>query len=119
MAYGVHIRRRVAAESQVHQITLDEWLEYVRSDSELSLKGATKLTSPKGETISWESPGLAQWKDPETGTLAGFDYWRGKVSVGNPSRRTLIKMFQIAMALGAVVQGDAGEEYDDSGIRVN
>jgi len=115
MAYGVHIRRKSTSQETQHAIALDEWLAYIGSDKEMNLKGAARAISPKGEIIAFDAPGLAEWTDPLTGTHAWFDYSRGRVSVGNPTHRVLIKMFQIATALGAVVEGDAGERYDASG----
>jgi hypothetical protein len=44
-----------------------------------------------------------------------FDYRRGKIVVKNPDPETLMKMWQIAQALSANVQGDEGEIYDQAG----
>ena len=56
--------------------------------------------------------------DPQTGRKALFDHNKhgGKVSVANPSHETLVKMFKVDDTLGAVVQGDKGEHYDQSGM---
>jgi|SRR5215472_17094955 len=115
MAYGVHIRRKSASKEIQHAIALEEWLVYIGSDKEMNLKGAARAISPMGEIIAFNAPGLAEWTDPHTGTHALFDYSRGRVSVGNPTHRVLIKMLQIATALGAIVEGDAGERYDAYG----
>jgi len=116
LAYGVHIIRVDQGHGEPHPITLEEWLAYVSSDEEMRLKGEASLTSPSGDAIKWDAPGLTEWVDPHTRNRAWFDHSRtGIVSVGNPSQETLVKMFKVAKALGAIVQGDEGEGYDASG----
>ena len=81
-----------------------------------ALQGNVEIVSPKGDAIDWNAPGLAEWTDPQTGTKTYSDHKRsGKVSVGNPSQTTLIKMFRIAKTLGCVVSGDDGECCDAAG----
>jgi len=98
-------------------ISLEEWLAYVNSDGEMSLKGHGRISSAKGEVIDEsDAPGLAEWIDPLTGQRAYFDLTRsGRVSVSSPSQATLVKMFKVAESLGAAVRGDANEYYDASG----
>jgi hypothetical protein len=118
MSYGVHIIRiKQGAHEELHAITLDEWLAYVSSDEEMHLKGEAIFKGPKGETIKYDAPGMTEWVDPQTGSKALFDHSTpmGGVSVGNPSYETLVKMFKVAKALGAIVQGDEGECYDAAG----
>lgn len=116
MSYGVHITRIHPATPEPRTISLEEWLAYVNSDGEMSLKGHGRISSPKGEVIESDAPGLAEWTDPLTGKKAYFDLARsGRVSVSSPSQATLVKMFKVAEGLGAVVRGDAGEYYDASG----
>ena len=119
MAYSVHIVRiDQGSKGKSRPITLDEWLAYVRSDGEMRLKGTFVATSPRGDTIKMDAPGLTKWIHSPTGNTAWFDHKKsGKISVGNPSPETLIKMFQVAETLGAIVQGDEGEHYDASGKR--
>jgi len=115
MSYTVHIKRaRDGVRSDSAHISLEEWLVYVRSDGEMRLIGEAVIKTPKGETIRYNAPGLTEWTDRQTGRKALFDHHRvgGKVSVGNPSRETLVKMFTVARVLGGVVQGDDGEYYD-------
>jgi hypothetical protein len=116
MSYGVHITRIHPATPEPRTISLEEWLAYVNSDGEMSLKGHGRISSPKGEVIEWDAPGLAEWTDPLTGKKAYFDLASsGRVSVTSPSQATLVKMFKVAEGLGAVVRGDANEYYDASG----
>ena len=115
MSYGVHIKRSEAHNS--HGITLEEWLAYVTSDQEMHHLGEAVIKTSKGDTVRYDAPGMTEWIDPQTGHKALFDHNKrgGKVSVGNPSRETLAKMFKVAKALEGVVQGDEGECYDASG----
>jgi hypothetical protein len=64
-----------------------------------------------------EISGMTEWVDPHTGSKTWLDHSKtiGTVSVGNPSQETLVKMFKVAKALGAIVQGDEGECYDAAG----
>jgi len=116
MGYNVHITRaKKWPESESFPITLEEWLAYVRSDKEMHLEGVATASSPAGAEIKVQAAGLAKWTDPVSGTTAWFDHWRNKISVKHPSHATLAKMFRIAVALGAHVQGDEGEVYDALG----
>ena len=116
MSYGVHIIRiDPLASGKSQPIPLNEWLEYVASDSEMHLKGEAAFKSPKGDEIRVNAPGLAEWIDLRDGSHTLFDHTRGRVSVGNPSRVALVKMFQIAQKLNAIVRGDEGEIYDVMG----
>lgn len=50
--------------------------------------------------------------------MAWFDYRDGCIVVKNPDEEIRRKMYFIASALGALVQGDEGERYDESGSEV-
>lgn len=114
MSYGVHIKRSEGQDAD--GITLLEWLAYVRSDQEMRLIGEANFKSSKGNTVQWDAPGMTEWIDPQTGRRTWFDHSIARgVSVGNPSREVVVKMFKVAKALGGVVQGDEGEYYDASG----
>jgi hypothetical protein len=117
VSYGVHIVRiEPATATRSITISLEEWLAYVALDKEFWLKGEFVALSPKGDTIRCDAPGLAEWTAPSSGRRALFDHGRsGRITVGNPSRATLVKMFQVAEALKAAVRGDEGEYYDASG----
>ena len=119
MPYCVHIKRSEAQDC--HGITLEEWLAYVRSDQEMHHLGEAVMKSSRGVTVQYDAPGMTEWIDPQTGRRSLFDHRSitpGRVSVGNPSREALVKMFKVAKVLEAVVQGDGGEYYDASGNRI-
>jgi len=110
MGYDVHITRAQDwTESHDHPITLEEWQAYLRSDREMRLDNAEGTTSP----------GLAVWtawkKDGADGGHAWFSYDDGEITVKDPDREIVRKMFRIAVALKARVQGDDGENYDANG----
>jgi hypothetical protein len=115
MSYGVRIKRSEA--QYLYGITLEEWLAYVRSDQEMHHLGEAVIKTSKGDTVSYVAPVMTEWIDPQTGHRTLFDHRKidGTVSVGNPSREALVKMFKVAEALRGVVQGDEGECYDASG----
>jgi hypothetical protein len=116
MGYDVHITRAAHwSDSAATPITLDEWIEHVRSDPELRLDGHAEALSSSGETVRYESAGLVVWTAHSAhaaGGMAWFDFREGRVVVKNPDEETLMKMRQVARCLGARVQGDDGEHHD-------
>ena len=83
----------------------------------MRLVGEAITKTLQGDTIHYAAPGMTEWIDPQSGDKVLFDHNNrgGKVSVANPSRAALIKMFKVAQALRGVVHGDEGERYDASG----
>jgi hypothetical protein len=120
MGYDVHITRASDwTESAAHPISLDEWVGYVSSDSEMRLDNRAEATTTSGDDLAIESPGIAVWtawrSDGVRGNHAWFYYFDGEIMVKNPDREILRKMYRIAVALKARVQGDEGEFYDADG----
>ncbi|HRI16565.1 MAG TPA: hypothetical protein PLX89_26530 [Verrucomicrobiota bacterium] len=102
MGYELHITRaEFHANNAGHVITADEWLRYVQSDPELRL-------SPDGGKYFAVWSGKSKYPDP------WFDWFNGNISTKNPDKASAGKMLQIAQALGAQVQGDDGEVYEDT-----
>jgi len=80
----------------------------------MRLDGFAETTTPKGEVLRYENPGLAVWltySGRDKGRAPWFDLRRGRVTVKNPDREILEKMRKVAEALGAQVQGDESESY--------
>lgn len=120
MGYDLHITRATLwIDSDAAPITLEEWLEYLDSDPEMRLDGFAEAHLPDGTTLRAESPGLAVWTawsaHERDGNMAWFDHRRGRIVVKNPDDEIVGKMFAIAERLGARVQGDEGEIYDEHG----
>jgi len=103
MGYELHTTRAdLWFENEGQSITLDEWLSYVEADDELS------LFPENGEAFAiWN--GIASYEEP------WLDWFEGNISTKSPDRAVLGKMHRIAKDLGARVQGDDGEFYDDVG----
>lgn len=114
MGYDVHITRKQDRFEDEPQITAAEWVAYLRSDASMRLDGYAEATTTDGETLRIEREGLAVWIGYSSYT-AWFDFRNGDVVVKNPDNEILRKMWQIAQALDAKVQGDEGEIYDEHG----
>ena len=116
MGYDFHITRASEwSESESLPIRLDEWKEYVASDPEFRMDNFAEIKTPQGETIRFDSEGLAVWtaysERGEDSNRAWFDYSGGRIVVKNADDETLEKMKEIAEFFGAKVLGDDGEEY--------
>lgn len=121
--YDVHItRRKVWSDDKGPAITLKEWQTLVASDSEMRLDGYAEAETTAGNKLRVQSDGLAVWTKysghGKSGNMAWFHWRRGEIAVKNPDREILIKMFQVAKKLGAKVQGDDGELYNEKGNAV-
>ncbi|QKG57110.1 hypothetical protein GKZ68_11000 [Hymenobacter sp. BRD128] len=122
MGYEVHITRKVprwADEEDNATITLAEWLDYVASDSEMRLDEYPEWPVYLADgNINPESDGQSVWlpysKNGVAGNYAWFCYFSDRVTVKNPDEEILGKMLAIARTLGARVQGDDGEYFDES-----
>ena len=120
MGYDVHITRAPTwTESSDHPIKLTEWLGYVGSDAEMRLDNRAEATTTAGDHLVIESPGIAVWMkwkhNGVGGNYAWFYYDDGEILVKNPDPDIIRKMYRVAVALKAQVQGDDGEVYDANG----
>jgi hypothetical protein len=115
MGYELHITRAPHwTESEAYAITLDEWLAYVASDSEMRLDNFAEA-EVGGDVLRYDNDGLAVWLaysgHSVGGNMAWFDYRGGRIVVKSPDREIVGKLVRIAQALGAQVIGDEGEFY--------
>ena len=121
LGYNVHITRAQNwYESEENPISLDEWKAYIESDPEMRLDGFAKVMTPDG-ILRYENEGLAVWKLHSrhgAGGKAWINWSRSQIDVKNPDVEMHCKMFAIATALAARVQGDEGELYDARGKMV-
>lgn len=119
MGYDVHITRKQQWFDEEPVITPAEWAEYVRTDPTMRMDGFAEASNPAGETLRYENAGLAVWtgwsRDGQDGSMAWFDFQNGNIVVKSPDPEILQKMWVIAEALGAKVQGDEGETYGQGG----
>ena len=118
MGYNVHITRADDwTESEARPITVREWLDYVERDSEMRHDGFAEAPY-SGGVLRHESEGIAVWTaysgHEVNGNMAWFNYHPGEIVVKNPDGEILGKMIRVAAELGATVQGDDGESYDET-----
>ncbi|WP_428241544.1 hypothetical protein [Gynuella sp.] len=119
MGYDLHITRKEEwFEEEGDQITLDEWNNFVNSSPDMRLDGYAEAETPNG-VLRVESEGLAVWTGysghDNDGNMAWFDYFEGNIKVKNPDDEIIKKMYQIAVALNAKVQGEECEVYGEDG----
>ena len=116
MGYELHIIRQNDwyRYDEVSNITIEEWINYVSSDSELELKNGYMDMIHN----TWiKSLGYCEWTtyfDENNNTNPWFLFSSGRISTKYPDDNTIIKMIRIAEVLNARVQGDDGEFYDNS-----
>jgi hypothetical protein len=101
MGYEFHITRRPFWDDEGPEITAEEWLQYVRGDTEL-------------ETITSEGPHFVLWNGPSKLAEPWLDWLEGEIYSEDADRALVDKMISIAEKLKAEVQGDDGETYSDS-----
>jgi hypothetical protein len=123
MGYDLHITRKEHwFEESEPGISLEEWHALAQKDIELRIDGYAEATSPKGEVIRFESPGICVWlghsMHRSKGTMVYFSFGSGGISVKNPDEETRRKMWRIAQTLSANVQGDEGERYGADGREI-
>ncbi len=124
MGYHLHITRRAKGwndADDVAAISRAEWLGYVASDPEMALNDYSVdpnygQPDAAGQAYDEQVQGLAAWVKHSGAGLKGGYVWFGheqdRVTVESPDEETLDKMLAIAQALGARVQGDDGEYFD-------
>lgn len=98
MGYELHITRRKDWSDQGDDISLEEFVRYMRSDTEFTHPGMG------GEAY-------ADWKSPRTGQIAPLWWSDGTVVTKNPDAELVDKMVTVATKLQARLQGDDGEIY--------
>jgi hypothetical protein len=124
MGYDIHITRKDQwFDDEGPEIALAEWTAYVTGDPEMRLDGYAQAKNGSGDTLRVENEGLSLWLGysghQDNGNMAWFDFRRGSIIVKNPDAEILKKMWSIAQALSAKVQGDEGELYGVDGSVVD
>jgi len=124
MSYYLHITRKAKGWNDGEDaaaISRGEWLDYVASDPEMALNDYSVdpeygQTDAVGRAYDSQMEGLAAWLKHSDAGLKGEYVWFGheqdRVTVENPDEETLGKMLAIAQVLGARVQGDDNEYFD-------
>ena len=119
MGYELHIVRRNDYDNYEEEsnISLDEWLRYVESDSELELANGYQIKIPGMQDTFQNVPGFCNWTGhtlKRGDEQRWFDYGFGSISAKYPDDETISKMIKIANTLNGRVEGDDGEIYDES-----
>lgn len=121
MGYDIHICRGGDVDDEPGlRIALQEWLDYVASDSEMRLDNVAVAPLGEGEgELRYENEGLAVWTafsgHDVAGNQAWFDFRNGRIVVKNAPQEIRAKMFRVSAALNARVVGDEGEYYGADG----
>jgi hypothetical protein len=107
IGYDLHITRAEDwGDSAEAPITPDEWKAYVDAAPDLEWEPERPWTHMEVDLAVWTAhPTPDAW-------LALLD---GQIETKNPDAPMRTKMYEIATALGARVQGDDGEFYDARG----
>jgi hypothetical protein len=98
MGYDIHITRRAFWIDEGNDITLDEFICYVRSDAEFKYPGLAGDDS-------------ANWRSPNSGYESWLCWSDGQIYTKNPEPEFIDKIVSVAKALLAKAQGDDGEVY--------
>ncbi len=118
MGYELHIVRfeNWDDDEAESNITLEEWLDYVKTDNELELTNGYYDYLPTGDVFI-ESPGFCYWNglpDKQGEFRPWFDYSYGMISVKYPEDETIKKILEIAKKLNVRVQSGDGDYFDES-----
>ena len=123
MGYDIHITRKEfwADEDDQNIITLDEWKNFLSTQSDMRLDNFAEARLDDNSTLKLDNPGIAVWTsyslNGKDGNYAWFNYNDGDITVKNPDDEILIKLCSIAQQLNAFAQGDDGELYEDGKIK--
>lgn len=113
MGYDLHITKSSDwTNSAKDPIREDQWKALVDSDDELKMDTSVSAQNPStGEVIELRNPLMASWIDSKTGDKHYFYFRSGEITVKNPTENAIKKMKEVALKIGAKVQGDEGEFY--------
>ena len=116
MSYDVYItRKHYWIDPEGPEISLAEWLAVVDADPEMELDGYDE-PRPNRNAFRTEGECLSIWtaysEHDKRGNAAWFVHSDGNVMVRSPDAEIICKMWSLAQALSAKVQGDDGEVYD-------
>ncbi|MBX3381674.1 MAG: hypothetical protein KF805_16385 [Phycisphaeraceae bacterium] len=123
MGYDFHITRAaVWFEAEEKPISMEEWLAYVKSDSEMRLDGFAEAGVGLDEVLRCEDPSMAVWTAYSKDGVGGNHAWMwladGNVGAKNADEEIISKLWRIAQHFGARVVGDDGEEYGADGKEI-
>lgn len=92
-------------EREFSPITLNEWINYVITDSELTLSESGTMINPLTKTrMELKIPGRTLWRNYE------ITYKNGRIGSESSSKELITKLMEIAKSLSANVL-DCGEKF--------
>jgi len=114
MGYELHITRKDRwSATGGPEISLEDWGAYVRGDKSMQMDETSRGEGDEHASEAvWKS-----WPAAKDGREARLWHAGGNVNAANPDAAVRRKMFLIADALGAKLQGDHGEIYNSVGER--
>ena len=120
MAYDLHITRRNDwADTDGDEITREEWVSYLAIDKTLELDRDMAAARDPAVASGAKEPDLAVWLDwpgrVPGETEAVIQLLRGNLTSSDPDQAMRRKLFLVADALNARLQGDKGEIYNSIG----
>jgi hypothetical protein len=120
MGYNVYItRRKNWFAEDGPEISLKEWVDLVRADDEMRLDGYAEATTGSGDVIRVKDESMAVWlkysKHEANGNMAWIWHFQGNIVAKNPDEEILCKMWRVAQATSAKVQGEESELYGSDG----
>lgn len=119
MGYEIFITRKENwADEDGPDIKLEEWLNYLSIDKSMALDQDREAQRDSAVATGEKPASLAVWKDwPSGGEGNSAEIWQsgGNLMATDPDIAIRQKMFLIADALGAKVQGSRGEVYNSIG----
>lgn len=112
MGYEVYItKKKNWYDEDGDEISPEDWQNAVEHDPQMEIVGETIAPVGKdGVKISYKSPLLAEWKNPDSGETVWFDYSHGNIVVKSPDEATKKKIKSIASIIGAKAQGEEGKK---------
>ena len=120
MGYNVYITRREDwfAEDGP-EISLQEWIDLVHTDKEMRLDGYAEARTANGDVLRVNDESMAVWieysKHDVDGNAAWIWHHQGNIVAKNPDQEIRRKMWRLAQAVSAKVQGDDSELYGADG----
>lgn len=104
MSYHISVTRQ--RHGSKADISLDEWLNYVRASSDLEFETLENTGTP---SQGHESNHAARWRG--TDAVALLEWSCGEIRSRNPSDEVIRYMIGLAPRFNARVRGDEGEFY--------
>lgn len=120
MGYNIYITRREDWFTEDGpEISLQEWTDLVHSDKEMRLDGYAEAATADGDVLRVNDQSMAVWLEYSQhgvdGNMAWIWHHQGNIVAKNPDEEIRRKMWRLAQAVSAKVQGEESELYGADG----